>query len=42
MRQYPNIKDADELLDVAFRKGIIPAMRDQIIKKNTQDDEEQQ
>ena len=25
--QYPNIQDTNELLDVAFRKGIIPAMR---------------
>ncbi len=33
MRQYPKIKDAEELLDVAFRKGIIPAMRDEIAKK---------
>ncbi|XP_071485516.1 uncharacterized protein [Diadema antillarum] len=33
LHQYPNIKDADELLDVAFRKGIIPAMRDEYIKK---------
>ena len=33
MRQYPSIKDADELLSVAFRKGIIPAMRDEVILK---------
>lgn len=31
MREYPNIKDADELLSVAFRKGIIPAMRDELL-----------
>lgn len=31
MHQYPDIKDADELLSVAFRKGIIPAMRDEEI-----------
>jgi len=30
VRQYPNIKDADELLSVAFRKGIIPAMQDEL------------
>ena len=30
MRQYPNIKDVDELLSVAFNKGIIPAMRDEV------------
>ena len=33
MRQYPNIKDADELLSVAFRKGIIPAMHDELLSK---------
>ena len=33
MRQYPNIKDADELLSVAFRKGIIPAMQDELLRK---------
>lgn len=33
MRQYPNIKDADELLSVAFRKGIIPAMQDELLLK---------
>ena len=27
MREYPNIKDVDELLSVAFNKGIIPAMQ---------------
>ena len=30
-RQYPNIKDVDELLSVAFHKGIIPAMRDEVL-----------
>ncbi|XP_068759042.1 uncharacterized protein [Montipora capricornis] len=33
IRQYPNIKDADELLSVAFRKGIIPAMQDEVLRK---------
>lgn len=33
MRQYPNIKDVDELLSVAFRKGIIPAMQDELLGK---------
>ena len=33
LRQYPEIKDTDELLSIAFRKGLIPAMRDEIIKK---------
>lgn len=32
IHQYPMIKDADELLDVAFRKGIIPAMRDEMLR----------
>ena len=36
LRQYPNIKDTAELLDVAFRKGIIPAMRDELLKKQKQ------
>ena len=31
MRQYPNIKDVDELLLAAFNKGIIPAMRDEVL-----------
>ncbi|KAL9952350.1 hypothetical protein ACROYT_G039593 [Oculina patagonica] len=31
MRQYPNIKDVDELLSVAFCKGIIPAMQDELL-----------
>ena len=34
IRQYPNIKDADELLSVAFRKGIIPAMQDELLLKS--------
>ena len=33
MREYPRIKDFDELLSVAFRKGVIPAMRDEILPK---------
>ena len=33
MRQYPDIKDADELLSVTFRKGIIPAMQDEVVGK---------
>ena len=31
LHQYPNIKDADELLSVTFRKGIIPAMHDNVL-----------
>ena len=33
MRQYPNIEDSQELLDITFRKGLIPAMRDEMIKQ---------
>ena len=32
VHQYPDIKDADELLSIAFRKGLIPAMRDECLK----------
>ena len=34
LHEYPDIKTQDELIDVAFRKGLIPAMRDEIIKGN--------
>ena len=27
-REYPDVKDAEELLSIAFRKGLIPAMQD--------------
>ena len=33
LRQYPDIGDVDELLSVTFRKGIIPAMHDELIEK---------
>ena len=29
--EYPDIKDADELLSIAFRKGILPAMCDEVV-----------
>ena len=32
IHEYPKIMDAEELLDVAFRKGLIPAMRDELIQ----------
>ena len=32
LHQYPDIGDVDELLAVTFRKGIIPAMREENIK----------
>ncbi len=28
VREFPNIQDADELLGIVFRKGLLPAMRD--------------
>ena len=31
-RQYPETETADDLLDIAFRKGLIPAMQDVILK----------
>jgi len=38
-RQYPQTKTAEELLSIAFRKGLVPAMRDEIIPKETEDNE---
>ena len=35
LREYPNIKSADELLDVTFQKGIIPIVRDEHIKRGS-------
>lgn len=35
IHEYPDIKDADELLDIAFRKGLIPAMHDEILKSES-------
>ena len=32
LRQYPNIRNSDELLYVAFWKGIIPAMQNELKK----------
>ncbi|KAH3723973.1 hypothetical protein DPMN_049771 [Dreissena polymorpha] len=37
-RQYPYVEDANELLDVTFRKGLIPAMRgERILFKGIED-----
>ena len=33
LHQYPNIRTTQELLDTTFRKGIIPAMRDEILRE---------
>jgi hypothetical protein len=30
-REYPDARDAEELLSIAFRKGIIPAMQDVVL-----------
>ena len=32
LHQYPDVANADELLDLTFQKGIIPAMRDEQLK----------
>ena len=31
--QYPDTETAEELLDIAFRKGILPAMQDELVKE---------
>jgi hypothetical protein len=33
VKKYPGTKDADGVLDIAFRKGLIPAMRDELLAK---------
>ena len=33
MRQYPETKTSEDLLSVAFRKGLIPAMQDEVVRK---------
>ena len=32
LNEYPEITDTNELLSIAFRRGIIPAMRDEILR----------
>ncbi|XP_071491060.1 uncharacterized protein [Diadema antillarum] len=32
LHEYPNIGDVEELFDITFRKGIIPAMQDESLK----------
>ena len=34
--QYTDIKDSEELLSIVFRKGIIPAMQDEIIRRESE------
>ena len=36
IRQYPQTMTAEELLSIAFRKGIIPAMQDVVILQNAE------
>ncbi|KAJ7381110.1 hypothetical protein OS493_004708 [Desmophyllum pertusum] len=33
IREYPQTKDSEELLSVAFRKGLIPSMQDEVLNK---------
>ena len=33
LRQYPKLDTADDVLDVAFKEGLLPAMRDEQIKR---------
>jgi len=33
IHQYPETKTAEELLSIAFRKGLIPAMQDEVLKQ---------
>lgn len=35
LREYPSIRSADEVLDIAFQKGLLPIMRDEQIKKGS-------
>ena len=32
LRQYPDVTTADEVLEIAFQKGLMPAMRDEKVK----------
>ena len=34
IRQYPETKTAEELLSIAFRKGLIPAMQDEVLSQS--------
>merc|ERR1739838_794018 len=39
-RQKPNVNNAQELLDYAFRNGLIPAMKDEIDRCKKEDEED--
>ena len=34
IRQYPEIETTEDLLSIAFRKGLIPAMQDEVLKQS--------
>ena len=34
IRQYPETETAEDLLSIAFRKGLIPAMQDEVLKQS--------
>ena len=34
-REYPDARDAEELLSIAFRKGLIPAMQDVVLEQDS-------
>ena len=36
LHQYPDTTNADEVMAIAFEKGIIPAMRDEQLKSPSQ------
>ena len=41
-REYPDVKTSSELLDIAFRKGIIPSMLDEIADDATEDESQKE
>ena len=40
IREYPETKTAEELLTIAFRKGLIPAIKDELLKQDVGQREE--
>ena len=32
LREYPDIATQEQLVDIAFRKGLMPAMRNELVK----------
>lgn len=34
-REYPDTKDSEALLSIAFRKGLIPAMQDVVLAEDS-------